>query len=105
VEQGNLKFCVAFYALSKSSSTGHCKLDVKLALRLFFFLFKNNSFVRLPCWRPMLVLVCLSGLEGPNEYSIMFSLLVYTVILNLANHRISVHVRVGLLVNYQRYIL
>jgi hypothetical protein len=51
------------------------------------------------------VLVCLSGLEGPNEYSIMFSLLVYTVILNLANHRISVHVRVGLLVNYQRYIL
>lgn len=103
VEQGGLKVCIAFYALSKSSSTGHCILAVKLALRLFFL---SHSFVRLPCWRPTLVLVCLSGLEGSNEYSIMFSLLlVFKIILNPACHRISVHVRVELLVNYWLYIL
>lgn len=41
-----------------------------------------------------------------NEYSIMFSLLlVFKIILNPACHRISVHVRVELLVNYWLYIL
>lgn len=96
--------CILCLIKVKLKWTLHLGRETGTEVLFIYFLLVNSS-VRLPCWRPTLVLVCLSGLEGPNEYSIMFSLLVYTIILNPACHRISVHVRVELLVNYQLYIL
>ena len=96
--------CILCIVKVKLNWTLHIGRETGTEAFFFFFLIIFFKIILLwGChgWTPMLVLVRLSGVEGPNEYSIMFSLLlVYTIILNLANHRISVHVRVELLVNY-----